>query len=652
MKIPFRLLFLGCLVVQAVVAGLVHAADPAKQSLRVLYVGGSVDWPGTEIAIPRDPPADDPRVAERIKAFEDLLRRHFTAVTLMHAKDYRQEASEDFDVTILDGTPPEREPRRQVRNSAGRVVDNVAARYFTEDFNRPVIVVGELGEKLGRRIGLKFDWYCLCLDAHAHSFRPEHPIFQGPFPVTLTLEERPTPEDAFHYEYFRDTPTPKTLPMWRVQTKGYQSDKGFRIGMVARPWGFEDSPDAEYISSGVCQKTLDAVAIGRHGNFLGWGFAASPAYLTLEAQTVFANAVCYIAKFNGQGLIARKYHDRRATKEWVREIKHLGTPEAHAESEKRNQLFAGQMLATRRIAEEKQARVEKLSAQEQASLRFTASKPQSFADYLKGRRGVEGLFARFGTDYQAYHRFYDENGPWLYSVAPFYQFELDEDAKSLGVPNTDPRLLDRAITLWETGADVAKARRLLTRYTLLDYETPQEWRAWFERHKAELFFTQGGGWVFMVGSRQPGDDSNDYGRRAREQARAGLMPGETDDANPVAAAAALLERGDGRREIVLKLSIRAGYHLYSYVAPSDAFIPTSVEVILPPGYQAIGSLSQPPSTPYNADGTTGLYTGTITFAQAIKGSGEGVARVKLSFQCCDDSVCLPPADREFTVQLN
>ncbi len=101
MTSPLRL---ACLIL--VLAGAALAAEPAKQPLRVLYVGGSVDWPGTEVAIPRDPPPDDPRVAERMKSFEDLLRRHFTSVTVVHAKDYRQETSADFDVTVLDGTPP------------------------------------------------------------------------------------------------------------------------------------------------------------------------------------------------------------------------------------------------------------------------------------------------------------------------------------------------------------------------------------------------------------------------------------------------------------------------------------------------------------------------------------------------------------------
>jgi len=41
------------------------------------------------------------------------------------------------------------------------------------------------------------------------------------------------------------------------------------------------------------------VAIGRHGNFLHWGFAALSDDMTDEARDVFANAVVYIAGFAG-----------------------------------------------------------------------------------------------------------------------------------------------------------------------------------------------------------------------------------------------------------------------------------------------------------------------------------------------------------------
>ena len=81
-----------------------------------------------------------------------------------------------------------------------------------------------------------------------------------------------------------------------------------RVGMVSRPGGFEDSPEAEIISGGVSAKTWDAVAIGRHGNFLHWGFAALSDDMTDEARDVFANAVVYIAGFAGQTPVARRYY--------------------------------------------------------------------------------------------------------------------------------------------------------------------------------------------------------------------------------------------------------------------------------------------------------------------------------------------------------
>jgi len=81
----------------------------------------------------------------------------------------------------------------------------------------------------------------------------------------------------------------------------------------------------QFISSGVCQKTLDAIALGRHGNYFEWGFAASPECMTAEGQTVFANAICYISKFNGKAVIAHKYLNGRATRDYLKERKYFAT---------------------------------------------------------------------------------------------------------------------------------------------------------------------------------------------------------------------------------------------------------------------------------------------------------------------------------------
>ena len=97
-----------------------------------------------------------------------------------------------------------------------------------------------------------------------------------------------------------------TMPMWRVQTEGYLERNDMLVGVVSSDSGFLDSPDTEWISGGVNTKRPKAVALGRHGNFFHWGFAASPTYMTAEAKLVFVNAIHYISKFDGQAPIARR----------------------------------------------------------------------------------------------------------------------------------------------------------------------------------------------------------------------------------------------------------------------------------------------------------------------------------------------------------
>ena len=170
--------------------------------------------------------------------------------------------------------------------------------------------------------------------------------------------------------------------------------------MVARPWGYEDSPDAEYISSGVCQKTLDAVAIGRHGNFFHWGFAASPDYMTGEAKPVLANAIVYISKFAGQTPIARKYSDRTATREYLKELRYLLTREYYEERKKSDAEWTRRLLEEKKQAEEKQTRREKLTYEETQALSFTPSTDErTFEQHLE-RYGKE-FYNMFGTDIPA-----------------------------------------------------------------------------------------------------------------------------------------------------------------------------------------------------------------------------------------------------------
>jgi hypothetical protein len=617
-------------------------ASVKKSDLRVLLVWGSADWAPEYFQ--GDTAHLEVNIRERAKSFETMLKEYFHAVTTVRASDYTPELSRSYDVTVMDGTPRIILPGGKDTNAAGGV-RSLMPGYLPEDFDLPMVTIGELGEKLGRRIGLKTDWYCLCLDADAHHLRREHPIFNTPFPVQLTTHVKATPEPAFHFSYYADGHIPDSIPMWQVQTKGYATDQHFRVGMVARPWGFEDSPEAEYISSGVCQKTLDAVAIGRHGNFLHWGFAASPAYMTPEACTVLANAIVYISRFAGQGVIARKYEDRVATREYLKELKYLATRESYEERLKSDDKFYRQMQEARKNAREKQANGEKLNATEQRMLNFSTPPVMTFEDYMK--RYQKDFFDLFGTNSDAYIKFYDENRDYFYSYGT-YHLEVDEDVKSLKIPNNDLRLLDAAIKLWETGQDPDKARRILARYTLVDFATPGEWRAWYDTNKSRVFFTESGGWLFLVNSREPG--VNDYHARDARREIATIRPGETNDQEPVKVTASLITKGNGSKELVVKIKVHPGYHLYSNVAPEDPYIPTTLAFELPDGYTRAGEMQYPPFKPYTSNGTT-IYEDEIVFRQPIRGTGTGTVKCTVKYQCCDDHICFPPAEDELLVNL-
>ncbi|WP_316788730.1 protein-disulfide reductase DsbD domain-containing protein [Pedobacter frigoris] len=619
------------------------------QKLRVLYVGGSANWEAAYfVGKPDELKAD---VAQRMSSFESMLKRYFTEVKVVDASTYNQSLSDQYDVTVMDGTPKAINPRQNITDASGKLTKIIPAAYLTEDFNKPMLFIGELGEKMGRSIGLKLDWYCLCLDADAHNMRKDHQIFKGPFPVKMTMVTKPTPEDAFHYEYFLGKKTPETLPMWKVQTKGYITDKNFRIGMVARPWGFEDSPDAEFISSGVCQKTLDAVALGRHGNFFHWGFAASPEFMTEEAQVVLANSIAYISKFNGKGVIARKYLDRRATREYLKERKYLVTKAAYEVRLASEEKFAKQMLAEKATAEAKKANGETLDQTAQMALNYKASPSQSYESFLKGR--YSDLFDKFGTDEAAYARYFDENKDYFYSEDEMYKINIDEDVKSLGIPYYDKKILDKAIGMLESGNDVAKGKRILNRYTLVNFDTTAQWRAWFDKYKSKMFFTETGGYYFMIDTYDKTVPGNQYKKPGVQKVSYNkIQTGKTSHENAVAVATGMVDLGNNKKEIVIKFKVHSGYHMYANVAKEDPYIVTEVKINLPAGYRKVGELRMPSFNYFNDKGTT-IYENEIMFVQEVSGDGKGEAVCSVSYQCCDSQICFPPViGDKYKVEIN
>lgn len=631
--------FALCLNVSADLKSAATAARAVKKiKLKVLYVGGATDR--DFFAFRKDTTGQARLAAQRTAAWGEMLSKYFTTVKTMQAADYTQECSAGYDVTIMDGTPV-KTVRPTVRDRDKKYYSRAA--YLTEDFSLPMITIGSAGETIGRSVGSKNDWYCLCLDADAHSWVKDHPIFKGPFKVNLTVTVKPTPEDAKYYAYFTG-PVPDSIPMWQVQTKGYKTDPDFCVGMVSRPWGYTDSPEAEYISSGVCAKTLDAVAIGRHGNFFHWGFAASPQYMTEEAKAVFANAVVYISKFKGQGLIARKYDEHQTTLEYLKELEYLSTEESYLERMQTNKKWDAEMLARKAAAQAKKDKGEKLSESEEEMLGFEPQPEPTREEYVK--RYIGDWFDRFGTDSEAFCKYLEDNKPYLYGGEGFYEVKVDDDCKSLGIGNHDIRLIETAIKMLEDKQDVAKARRLLERYTLCDFSTAAEWRSWFEKYKDKLFFCESADWVWLVNSREPG--VNDYQGWLKRKTLSKVPSGETSGTNPVAVTASREYTDGGEQLLILKFKIHPGFHIYAYVPDSEAYIPTEVSFQLPDGYTADGKMQKPQGQHFTGQVT--IYEDEATFVQRIKGSSTQPVKCSFRYQCCDSKACLPPVEQTIEIK--
>ncbi len=218
----------------------------------------------------------------------------------------------------------------------------------------------------------------------------------------------------------------------------------------------------------------------------------------------------------------------------------------------------------------------------------------------------------------------------------------DDDAKASGIANNDPRILG-------TGRDADRGRRILVRYTLVDFATPAEWRKWYETHKDNHFFTESGGWLFLIDRREPG--LNDYKSRQERMEADRVATGATSDAEPVAVAAEAIVTQDGGRMLHIKATIHPGYPINNNVAKTDVLIPTKVEVILPEGYKAVGGLKKPAGKFYNSNGTT-VYKESAVLSQEFAGTGEGEVKCRVTCQCCDPTIGFPPATRENTVNLS
>lgn len=297
------------------------------------------------------------------------------------------------------------------------------------------------------------------MDDAAHGMAPKHEIFNTPNKINFTLEDRPTPPQYGLYP--GGEKLGETMKVWPVQTK--RMGKGVDPGLVSEPTHFDSAPDAEIMSSGLNSKGPQSVAIGRHGNYLLWGFSADPDDLTDEGKLCLVNCICYIHKFDRQPPLARRH-------KWTR-----------------GRGFA--ITQTRHVKDESEEG-------------FTRTYPEA----LRRELGRDG--AKYREYYEKYMEFLNltveefklrMNDQEYDALAMRYW--VDEDAKALGISNRSVALLDRCVAALEKDAGDETARRLLTRYTTQEFKEPAEWRKWLEASRKRIFFSDIAGYKFLVASR-------------------------------------------------------------------------------------------------------------------------------------------------------
>ena len=468
----------------------------------------------------------------------------------------------------------------------------------------------------------------------------DHEIFRTPNSVTPTVEQRATPET-----YLRAAPElDESMPMWRVQTEGYSEGTGQLIGIVSNNHGFLDSPDTELISGGVNTKGLEAIALGRHGNFFHWGFAASPSYLTEEAQLVLVNAIHYIARFDGQAPIARKKAGampRSYVEASMESVSDEGFARAQAQRAERQRSMEAEQAEIR-------ARIEageEVSGFDRQMLDMRAPQP---VDRWRSVRGfiAEADWERLDEDPEAIQRFLRQNLPYFTWRGGWYTLEVDEELKRFGFANDDFALLENAVAALDSELGAVLARTLLERYTTESFASAAEWASWLQENEERLFFTEIGGYKWLVDTRAATEAEAEL-----ESAAAELEPSGRD---PLDASLAVESLGGGRYRATVLVHIHEDWHAYAHVEPGAPYSALQLELDLPEGVRQEGEWTRPRAVLDQENPRQALFHGELRFscvlvAEEARGAEDILCR--LSYQVCDSGRCLPPQTKELEVTL-
>jgi hypothetical protein len=389
--------------------------------------------------------------------------------------------------------------------------------------------------------------------------------------------------------------------MWKVHEKVKDP------GLVTAVEQFLDADDSEIISGGINLKGDHGVALVREANLFLWGPIGRPQLMTEEARRVLVNTIVYMKRFDGAKQTSWRGLSGRQELRTV-----LATKDLH------------RMLGPERAY-------------------------QSF---------LPELVTKYGAEIEKYRAYYTPNLPYLRQPHGTIWFDVDEDAKSMGLANNDPRLIEKCVELLQQPAQADKALKLLQRYTGLTFSTPGEWQQWLTENKGKLYFSDSYDYRFFAGPAGPAPTQKSIQTTIKF-----MNMEEPNDVAPVSVGttvATYFHSKDGNFSkkgalitLVVRLNIAEGWHVYAKVPQDVPYKPVTIENELPKGFRWNGEWQKPDSSRGDVAGLT-EYRGESVFTRQFYPTAvtsKTTIRGTIYFQACNAEKCMPAASAPFEIPM-
>ncbi|MDO5980817.1 hypothetical protein [Flavivirga spongiicola] len=463
----------------------IQAQSIKKSDLKVLYVGQNPETPNRYMFANSlgDKIWKEDIIPERAKVFHEFFQKYFNTVDLVYGEEYNEGLTKKYDVVVFDAVP--RQLNGELTESGWDL------KYISDNYDKPTILIAGVAGPILSEKKSKIQVLCNCLDSHAYYFDENHPVFSTPYKLPIKTDtEMRAPNQSVHV-YFSGRNLPEKMPMLKMQDVDL---KKYPPGIVALP-GFDDSPDAETIACGPSIKMVEAVSIGRHGNFFQWGYRADPRHLTESGKLALINSIHYISNFKGQKPFVKRLKQPRSL---ALNFVYSATDKAYT-YEIKNKLKSHDRLNSAKIKELGGT----LKEENKYILNYETKLPDR-AYYLQ--QVPKQLLQKFGDDWNAYLSYYEANAGYMglrkeitdEKTDGFLKIMFDKDLQNLGIANNDIKLLDTCIFMLKSNDRPELAQRLLLRYTQETFTTVKLWQKWFKKNRDKLFFTETGGYKWMI----------------------------------------------------------------------------------------------------------------------------------------------------------